>query len=150
MRPKPSVFFIIFAVAAISVAGEEPARVRVSELSKQSFTVGELKITIKRFWPGSLLSRVARVEVRVENLSSAAATFDPLRLSFVNEDNRQVSIRAAAYQAGASRPGYGLDIVVAREVAPRAYIKEFYAFDGRVRLPARLFYEGKQLALIVK
>jgi hypothetical protein len=149
MRPKLPVFLIILTAAAVSVAAQEPARVRLSELSKQSFSTGELNITIKRFWPGSLLTR-GRVEVKVENPASVAATFDPLRLSFVNEDNRQVSIRAVVYQGSTSHHNKLVNIVVAREVAPGAYIKEFYALDGRVRLPARLFYGGRQLALIVR
>lgn len=142
MRSK----LIALAIAVIfiltsSVAGDEPDRIRKSELDTHPFTVGELKITITRFRTGSLLTRAA-IRVRVENTSGSAATFNPQRLSFVISSNRQINVR------GQRRQGDRFVFVQPREIAPGAYIKEIYDLDGRVHLPARLFYEGKELALI--
>lgn len=149
MRFKPLTVIIIFILAAVAANGDEPPRIRKSEFKKHSFVAGELRISFTRFWPGSLLSR-GYVEVKLENTSSDAATFDPLRLSFVNKDGKQVNVEAATGQGRHSRTGYGLNVIAAREVAPGAYIKEFYWLDGRLHLPAQFFYEGKQLALITE
>jgi hypothetical protein len=148
MRFKTLTVIIIFILTAVAASGDEPPRIRKSEFKKHSFTAGELRITFTRFWPGSLLSR-GYIEVKVENTSTAAATFDPLRLSFVNKDNKQVNVQAVIQHGRYSRPGYGIN-VVEREVAPNAYIKEFYWLDGRLHFPAQFFYEGKRLALITE
>jgi hypothetical protein len=144
MRSKSIAFAIaLIFILASSVAGDEPDRVRKSELDTHPFTVGELKITITSFRTGSLLIRPA-IRVRVENTSGSAVTFNPQRLSFVLGDNKQISVR------GQRRRGDRFDFTQPREIAPGAYVKEIYDLDGRVHLPARLFYEGKELALIAE
>jgi hypothetical protein len=150
MKRKPFVILIILALLPAAIAArDEPERVRRAELEDRTFVVGALKITIKRFWPGSLLTR-GFVEVTAENNSSSAVTFNPQRLSFVNKDGKQINLRGR-WQTGVVHSNDNrLDVTVAREVAPGAYVKELYELDGRVRLPARLFYEGKDLAVIVK
>jgi len=142
MRSKLFAFAtaLIFILAS-NVAGDAPDNVPKSELDKHPFTVGELKITITGFRAGSLLTRAA-IRVRVENTSGSAATFNPQRLSFVASNNRQINIR------GQRRQGNRFDFVQPTEIAPGAYIKETYDLDHKVDLPARLFYEGKELALI--
>jgi hypothetical protein len=138
---------LISIIPVIVLAADDPERIRKSEINKRSFAVGELVITITRFWPGSLLTR-GYIEVKAQNKSNASATYDPRRLSFVTNKDRQVNIRGRI-QKGLRHPDdNGLDIAQPRDVAPRAYIKEFYELDGRVHLPARLIYEGKELALI--
>ncbi|HKP84856.1 MAG TPA: hypothetical protein VJZ26_02090 [Blastocatellia bacterium] len=138
---------LLMIVPVFAAAGDEPERVRKSEINKRPFAVGELRITITKFWPGSLLTR-GYIEVKVENPSSASATFNPQRLSFVTRSNRQINVRSRRQQGAISPGDSGLDLAQPREIAPGAYIKELYELDGRVRLPARLIYEGKQLALI--
>ena len=142
MRSKLFAFAtaLIFILAS-SVAGDAPASIPKSELDKHPFTVGELKITITGFRTGSLLTRAA-IRVRAENTSGGAATFNPQRLSFVASNNRQINIR------GQRRQGNRFDFVQPIEIAPGAYIKETYDLDHKVDLPARLFYEGKELAQI--
>ena len=143
------VMIVLAFLPAPSPARDEPERIPRSDLSSRSFVVGNLKVTIKRFWAGSLLTR-GYIEVRAENTSDLAATFNPQCLSFVGRDGRQVNIRGR-WQTGPVRPDdRAIDIAQPREVAPRAYVKELYELDGRVQLPARLFYEGKDLALILK
>jgi hypothetical protein len=86
----------------------------------------------------------------VDNTSDSAATFNPQRLSFVSKNGRQVNVRGRR-QTGPIHPDdTGIDVAQPREVTPGAYLKELYELDGKVRLPAELFYEGKPLALIVK
>ena len=144
-----SFIIVLTFLPAPSPARDEPASISKSDLSSRPFVVGNLKITIKRFWAGSLLTR-GYIEVRAENASDAVATFNPQRLSFVGKDGKQVNIRGR-WQTGPVNPDdRAIDVPRPTEVAPRAYIKELYELDGRVRLPARLFYEGKDLALIIK
>ena len=142
MRSKLFAFatLLIFILAS-NVAGDEPDSVRKSELETHPFTVGELKITITGFRTGSLLTRPA-IRVRVENASSSAATFNPQRLSFVASNNRQINIR------GQRRSGKQFDFVQPIEIAPGAYIKENYDLDHKFDLPARLFYEGKEVVQV--
>jgi hypothetical protein len=150
MRVKPLIAVILLAsLPAPCAALDEPERVRASELASRSFVARGLKITLKRFWAGSLLSR-GYIEVRVENPSDRAVTFNPQRLSFVGKNGRQVNVRGRR-QTGPVDPGErAIDVAQPREVAPRAYVKELYELDGRVSLPARFLYEGEELALVVK
>ena len=150
MRFEPLAIAILMAfLPASSPARDASEHVRRSELSSRSFVVGDLKITIKRFWAGSILTR-GYIEVTAENTSDVATTFNPQRLSFVGKDGRQVNIRGRRQTGSIHTGDRAIDIAQPREVAPRAYVKELYELDGRVRLPASLFYEGKDLALIVK
>lgn len=137
MRSK----LFVFAFALIfTLALSEPASIRKSELDTHPFTVGELKITITGFRAGSFLTG-ASIRLKVENVSNAAATFNPQRLSFVSTNNRQINISPQHQR-------HQIYLIQPIEIAPGAYIKETYALDHRVDLPARLFYEGKELATI--
>lgn len=141
---------LIFAFLSVSTpAQNEPKQISRSDLTSQSFVAGDLKITLKKFWAGSLLSR-GYVEVRVENLSAAAKTFNPQRLSFVGKDAKQVNIRGRRQTGPVHPDDRAIEVALPRDVAPGAYLKELYELDGRVRLPARLIYEGEELAVIVK
>ena len=150
MLSKLLSFIIVLTFLPVSSpAGDEPPSISRSDLPAQSFVVGELKITLKRFWAGSLLSR-GYIEIRAENAGDTAATFNPQRLSFVGKDGKQINVRGR-WQRGPVHPDdRAIDVPRPTEIAPRAYIKELYELDGRVHLPARLFYEGKDLALILK
>ena len=144
MRSKLFAFataLIFILTSTVTVAGDEPASLRKSELETHPFTVGELKITITGFRAGSLLTR-ATIRVRVENLSDNAATFNPQRLSLVGSNNRQSNIQSQ------QPSGKRFDFAQSIEIAPGAYIKEIYGLDHKVELPARLFYEGKELVQI--
>jgi hypothetical protein len=150
MKRTTFTILILLALLPASIAArDEPERVRRAELEDRSFTVGELKITIKRFWPGSLLTR-GFVEVRAENTSPSAVMFNPQRLSFVNKDGKQINLRGRWQTGFDHSKGRHIDLAQPREVAPGAYVEELHELDGRVRFPARLFYEGKELAVIVK
>ncbi|MGA9771018.1 MAG: hypothetical protein WBV94_18435 [Blastocatellia bacterium] len=141
MRSKLFAFAIaLIFILASTAAGDEPVSIPKSDLDTHPFTSGDLKITITGFRTGSLLTRAA-IRVRVENTSGNAATFNPQRLSFVISSNRQINVRPR-------RQGHQLDLLSPIEIAPGAYIKETYDLDGKVPLPARLFYEGRELASI--
>jgi len=143
------IMILLAFLPASSPARDEPERIHRADLGSRPFVIGNLKVTVKRFWAGSLLSR-GSVEIMAENASDLATAFDPQRMTFVGKDGRQVNIRGRR-QRGPVRPNdRGIDIAQPREVAPRAYVKESYELDGRVHLPAKLFYEGKELALIIK
>ena len=148
-RKLLTILILLILLPASTSARDEPERVRRTEIESRPFVVGELKITIKRFWAGSLLTR-GYIEVRAENSSSSAATFNPQRLSFVGKDGKQVNIRGRRQTGPVHPDDRQIDVAQPREVAPGAYVKELYELDGRVRLPARLYYEGRELAVIVK
>ena len=148
-RELLTILILIALLPVAAAAGDEPERIRRSDIERRTFAVGELKITLKKFWAGSLLTR-GYIEVRAENASQSAVTFNPQRLSFVGKDGKQVNVRGRR-QTGFNLPEEPqIEVAQPREVAPGAYVKEFYELDGRVRLPARLVYEGKELAVIVK
>ena len=144
-----AILILLVLLPASTAAQDEPEQVRRAEIEKRTFAAGELKITINRFWAGSLLTR-GFIEVRAENSSDAAATFNPQRLSFVGKDGKQVNIRGRRQTGPVHPDDRHIEVAQPREVAPGAYVKELYELDGRVRLPARLVYEGKELALIIK
>lgn len=144
-----TVLILLTLLPAFIAAQGEPERVRRAEIEDHTFVAGELKIILKRFWAGSLLTR-GYIEVRAENSSSSAVTFNPQRLSFVGKDGKQVNIRGRRQTGPVHPDDRQIDVAQPREVAPGAYVKELYELDGRVRLPAQLIYEGKELAVIVK
>ena len=144
-----AILILLVLLPAFTAAQDEPERVRRAEIEDRAFPVGELKITITRFWAGSLLTR-GFIEVRAENTSSATVTFSPQRLSFVGKDRRQVNIRGRRQTGPVHPDDRQIDVALPKDVAPGAYVKELYELDGRVRLPATLIYEGKELAVIVK
>ena len=138
--------WLIIAVPSFAVASNGPERVRKSELSKHPFAVGQLKLTITYFHAGlPLLSHVV-IEVKVENPSGSAEVFDPNLLSLVSKNNSQVHVagRIQSFVHSNARLGPAHT----RSVAPGAHMKEYFEFTGRVKLPARLFYDGKELAVI--
>lgn len=77
----------------------------------------------------------------MENTSKGFTTFNPQKLSFVGRDDRQVY--ALAIQSGDHYwPA------MEREIAPGARMKEYYALSGQVKMAARVYYEGRQIAVI--
>ena len=142
MGCRLSPLILVLVVPFFTVAQDQPAsRVRETELSRTPFIAGPLKITLTSFRAGDFLSRYGSVEVQVENISTVFAVFSPDRLSIVNRDNQQVDVLGIpvrnSYLSAAER-----------RVAPAARIKETYVLNGKVHLPARLYYDQKLLAVI--
>ncbi|HEX8087292.1 MAG TPA: hypothetical protein VF762_00470 [Blastocatellia bacterium] len=148
---------IVVALALLvgsSRALDEPEQIRVSDLGRHPFVVGNLKITIKKLHLGSILIN-SYIEVTAENTSNLATTFNAQQLSFVGKDGILVRLQGrlgvepiygkSIYQS--ERP---VDMARPVKVAAHARVKRVYGFSGGMDLPASFFYEGKKLALIVK
>ena len=109
---------------------------RQSELSRHPFELGKLRLTVEKLsrkfgWFGP------EIRVRLENPSDGAVTFDPQLLSFINKGSDQVNML-----------GYRGQTLPLLKVLPGAFVRERYLLSSSVRLPARLYYDGKELAVI--
>jgi hypothetical protein len=140
---RSSLFAIALAllIPLGTVADDQPARIRVSDLDKTPIAAGPLKITLTRFRGSFLKIGGGSVEALVENTSTEFTVFSPKRLSFVGSDDNQSGV--LAIQSG-DRYWPAVD----RSIAPAARIKEFYALNSKVQLPARVYYDEKLLAVI--
>ena len=143
MRPKliALIFFTLMIPFVVGAGQQPPTRIRVSELERMPFIVGTLKITITEFRGSVLKLLAAYIEVRVENTSTEFATFSPQRLVFVNKDNEQTDILGIRN---------GTLPALDKSIAPGARIKQSYVLTEKVRLPARLYYNEKLLAVIAE
>jgi len=153
MRSKWSTMAIfVISLPLLVIAGNLPNSIKKSELQKHSFDIGRLKLTITKFRAsrGFTAYGPSSIEVKVENPSDGAEMFNPQFLSLVGMDDKQVniqgqkrphpvSIQSASERLAAPQP---------KSLAAGAWIKEGYEFYDWVRLPARLFYDGKELAVI--
>lgn len=133
---------LVLLVTLVASASDQPTiRVRTSDLSRTALTAGPLKITLAQFRGSFLKIGGGSVEAQVENTATEFITFSPQKLSFVGSDNSQADVLAI-------QSGEHYWPAVERRIAPGARIKEFYALNGKVRLPARLYYDEKLLAVI--
>lgn len=124
-----------------AVADNPPKHIRVAEISKTPLVAGPFTLSFIKFSASPRLGN-GRIEVVVENSSTGFATFYPQRLSLVGEDNVQVDVLGTWTGESSLVPPRD------RRIAPGARTKELYYLDGRLSLPARLYYDEKLLALI--
>ena len=144
LSPLTLVLVILSLPLSQTTVGQVPAvRVRTAELDRTPLTAGPLKITLAQFRASFLKIGSASVEVQVVNTASTFTTFSPQKLSFLGSDNNQADV--LAIQSGDSYWS-----AQDRKIAPGARTKEFYALNGKVHLPARLYYDEKLLAEIVE
>jgi len=151
MRSKWStVAILVIALPLLVIADNQPNRIPKSELNKHSFAIGRLKLTITKFQAsrGFIGFGWSSIEVKVENPSDGAVIYNPQLLSLAGKDDKQVNIRGQIRPASDRRSGERLDTVQPKSVTAGAWIKEGYELYDWVRLPARLIYDGKELALI--
>jgi len=143
MRPRLIASLLpVLVLPFLALADDQPpVRVRESELSRSPLFVSSLRITIQAIKGRSAPFISSSLDVQIENTSSAFTVFFPHRLSFVDGENRQIDVLAIAHQRGDFA-------AVDRSIAPGAHVKELYALNGRVHLPARLYYDEKLLAVI--
>jgi hypothetical protein len=136
---------LLGALLAGIAVGQSPANLRVSELKKHPFEVGQLKITIEKLH-GSILGNPGYMLVRIDNSTDTALEFNPGVLYFVNKDNEQVNVSSVSSSSvfDSTRPSQALP----RIVAPGAHLRESYRLERKARLPIRLFYEKTELAVI--
>jgi hypothetical protein len=137
-----AVVLFLFLPSPLDVGAEDqPPIIRTSHLDATPISVGALKIRFTKFRGSLLKIGNGAVEVEVENTSKGFANFNPQRLSFVGSDDRQVYILAI-------QSGNHYWPAVEREIAPGARMKEYYALSSQVRMAARVYYEGRQIAVI--
>jgi hypothetical protein len=142
---------LILLTPLIALALQTQAdQVRKADLKSKSFTAGPLKITFLIFGPARFakpgdpqFESIHPIKVKVENASDGFTTFNPRQLSFVDNANDQVDVRGLV-------TGRGLSAAEDRRIAPKASITDWYDLTREVRLPARLYYEDKLLATIIK
>jgi len=148
-----TVIVLVIALPLFVIADNQPNYIKKSELNQHSFAVGRLKLTITKFRAsrGFVAYGASTIEVKVENSSDDATIYNPLLLSLAGKDDKQVSIRGQRrpvinrqYDQGIEK----LDIAQPKSVTAGAWIKEGYELSDWVRLPARLSYDGKELAVI--
>ncbi|MFP5265213.1 MAG: hypothetical protein ACLGJB_25280 [Blastocatellia bacterium] len=156
MRFNPLAVVIVLALLPGSspAALNESEQIRKSDLSRYSFAVGDLKITIKRLHFGSILVP-AHIEISAENMSDVAAIFNPHHLSLVDSEGWRVKLLERRYLDPLCRKPDYWDIPMftlawPRKLGPHARLTERYELNGSAELPATLFYEGKELAVVVK
>ena len=128
----------IFCLAAASAQAPAPATLRQSELSKHSFEIGQMNLTVQKFRRSGFSPYIV---VKVENSSDSPILFDPQVLSFVGKGNQQVDTGSSAQ---------GFIASPSRKVLPGAFIIETYLLDHPVELVARLYYDGRLLAVITE
>ncbi len=147
-----SIFALIIPLCV--AADDQSQRIRLSDLDKTPVVVGPFKIRIARLNRSTFLGLGGgHIKVEVENTSSGPETFYPQRLAIVNRDNFQVSVWAGKRRYYGTVPPYDPRIPVTSleiRITPGARIREVYSLSGKVRLPARLFYDDKLLAEIVE
>ncbi|HKA19308.1 MAG TPA: hypothetical protein VKN18_13545 [Blastocatellia bacterium] len=144
LRPLTPLLIILSLPLSQTTVGQVPAvRVRTSQLDRTPFTAGPLKITLSQFRASFLKIGGASVEVQVVNTADTFTSFSPQKLSFLGNDNNQVDVLAI-------QSGDHYWRAEDRRIAPGARTKEFYALNGKLQLPARLYYDEKLLAEIVE
>lgn len=133
---------LLAPVAGVS-SGQVSTRVRKSELESLPFIVTPLKIVITKFKASRIFddTSAGQIEMTVENTSTGFSTFYPQRFSLVGSDNEQVDL---LYVENLNERFPTAD----RRIAPSAHIEESYRLTDKVRLPARLYYDDKLLAVI--
>jgi hypothetical protein len=138
---------ILFTPLAVLGFQAQADQVRKNELKSKSFTAGPMKITLIDFYGGGIAFPAGQVSIMVENTSDEFATFDPQRLSFVDNYNNQVDV------FGLTRNHQNKTWIVAAEgkrIGPKARIKNLYSLTDKLHLPLRMYYEDKLLATIIE
>ena len=144
LSPLTLVLIILSLPLSQTTVGQVPAvRVRTAQLDRTPFSAGPLQITLTQFKASYLKIGSASVEVQVVNTASTFTSFSPQKLSFLGSDNNQADV--LAIQSG-DQYWHAED----RRIAPGAHTKEFYALNGKLKLPARLYYDEKLLAEIIE
>ena len=135
---------LLVIISAANVQSQTP-QVRGADLSSTPISAGPLRITIKELKGPGLLGSPGHVTVLLENTSDAFVTFSPSRLSFVNQDGTQVDV-LCTYTSLGYLPA------VDHDLAPKAHMKinREYELTDKVELPARLYYDRRLIAEIMK
>ena len=142
---------ILLTPLAVLAFQDQADRVRKGELKSRPFTAGALKIRITDLYGGGIAFPAGHISILVENTSDDFTTFDPQRLSFVDNDNHQVDILGATISdRGAPRYDRWMVAAESKRIRPKKWIKNHYAMTGDLQPPLRLYYEDKLLATIIE
>ena len=156
-RATSAIALILLAPLVVLAFQSQADQVRQRDLKNTAFTAGPLTITllsIDAYYDyglyGEMLRFVHPIPVQVENTSDKFTTFDPRRLSFVDQDNNQVDIQGLIPYEAPALYRRGLLTAEERRIAPNARITAWYDLTRKVRPPVRLYYEDKLLAKIIE
>ena len=153
---KRSVLVSLMLVVGLSCAiasAQSPDLVKKNDLKNHPFQVGDLGLTIGTFRPHlrdlpTFVRTPGQIQVRAVNSTDRAVQYSPMDIVLVGSDGKQVNLRGR-FQMGFFDPDSDrLDPIQAMTIAPGAILEEFYELTGPVKLPARLYYGGQQLAVI--
>jgi hypothetical protein len=137
-------FVAILSFGVVSSAQDKAPTIREADLKNTSLAAsGDLTLTMLDLKGGLFGQAPIVIEVEIHNTSDTPVVFNPFRLSFVKADGRQVDVLSV--------PLWGEHTADAHEilVLPKAHIRQHYFMNGRINLPAKLYYDGKLLAEIV-
>lgn len=127
--------------------------IKIDELGKHPFSLSGLSLSIVGFGPGYSL-----YEARLENATQDPISFSPGALVFVAKDGIQVvnaRIGSRIYLGGGGSQNehystYGTFGDQPINVLPGAHLSMFYSLEPSLTTPAKLYYNGKLLAEIIK
>jgi hypothetical protein len=139
------VLSLLMTLSALPMVAQSAVKCTSKELPAHPFVVSEVSLTItglsgyKSFDRERKFSGRARVEITVENKSSAFKRFDPQDLSFVGKDGAQVFPVFERNLADDTLP-------MSLRLAPGAHASVEYALTGRLTFPAKLYLGGTLVA----
>jgi hypothetical protein len=137
---------ILLAPLAVLAFQDQADKVRKDELKSRPFTAGPLKIRITDYYGGGIAFPTGEVSIVVENTSDDFTTFDPQRLSFVDNDNHQVDILGVKIYGGNKS---WIAAAESKRIMPKKWIKNLYTLTDKLQLPLRLYYDDKLLGTII-
>jgi hypothetical protein len=137
---------ILLMPLAVLAFQDQADQVRKGELKSRPFTIGSLKIRITEYYGGGVAFPTGEVSIVVENTSDDFTIFDPQRLSFVDNDNRQVDILGVKIDSGKES---WIAAAESKRIGPKKWIKNRYTLTDKLQLPLRLYYDDKPLGTII-
>jgi hypothetical protein len=130
---------LLMALMALPMAAQSALKCSSKELPTHPFVSGEISLTITALSGYKVFDRErkfagrARVEITVENKSSAFKRFDPQDLSLVGKEGVQVFPVFERNFADDTLP-------MSLRLAPGARASMEYALTGRLTFPAKLYF----------
>lgn len=140
---------LLAALLALPTLAQTPFKGACKELPAHPFVADEVQLTIasltgyKAFDRDRKFSGRARVEITVENQGAVFKGFNPMELSFVGKDGRQVFPVFERNLADDTIP-------MAVRLAPGAHASMEYALTGRLAFPAKVYFGGALVAEVTE
>jgi hypothetical protein len=137
-------FVAILSFGVVTLAQDKAPTLHESDLKGTALAVaGDMTLTVLDLKGGLFGQAPIVVEVEIHNPTDTPIVFNPFRLSFVKADGRQLDVLAV--------PLWGEHTADAHEilVLPKARVRQLYFLNGRINLPAKMYYDARLLAEIV-